>query len=111
VIQLLILLLIISYLFGNIAEIGAPGMFIYGGYVYLSVYAMTELMDKNPIAWLWEILKSSFGILVILTTGDWFGLSENIPGLLPVLIVYFVISAGASTWFSIKENKLVIAHN
>jgi sterol desaturase/sphingolipid hydroxylase (fatty acid hydroxylase superfamily) len=111
VIQLLILLLIISYLFGNIAEIGAPGMFIYGGYVYLSVYAMTELMDKNPIAWLWEILKSSFGILVILTTGDWFGLSENIPGLPPVLIVYFVISAGASTWFSIKENKLVIAHN
>ena len=111
VIQLMILLLMISYLFGNIAEIGAPGMFIYGGYVYLSVYAMTELMDKNPIAWLWEILKSSFGILVVLTTGDWFGLSENIPGLLPVLIVYFVISAGASTWFSIKENKLVIAHN
>ena len=111
VVQLMILLFMISYLFGNIAEIGAPGMFIYGGYVYLSVYAMTELMDKNPIAWLWEILKSSFGILVVLTTGDWFGLSENIPGLLPVLIVYFVISAGASTWFSIKENKLVIAHN
>jgi sterol desaturase/sphingolipid hydroxylase (fatty acid hydroxylase superfamily) len=111
VIQLMILLLMISYLFGNIAEIGAPGMFIYGGYVYLSVYAMTELMDKNPIAWLWEILKSSFGILVVLTTGDWFGLSENIPGFLPVLIVYFVISAGASTWFSLKENKLLIAHN
>lgn len=111
VLQLLILLLMISYLFGNIAEIGAPGMFIYGGYVFLSVYAMTELMDKNPNAWLWEILKSGFGILVILSMGDWFGLSENIPGFLPVLISYFVVSAGASTWFSLREKKLVIAHN
>lgn len=111
VIQLMILLLMISYLFGNIAEIGAPGMFIYGGYVFLSVYAMTELMDKNPMAWLWEILKSVSGILVVFSTGDWFGLSENIPGLLSVLMVYFVISAGASTWFSLKENKMTIAHN
>lgn len=110
IIQLMILLLIISYLFGNIAEIGAPGMFIYGGYVFLAVYAMTELMDKNPMAWFWEVLKSGFGIFIVLITGDWFNLSQNIPGLLPVLIVYFVLSAGASVWFSIKENKLEIAH-
>lgn len=111
IIQLMILLLMISYLFGNIAEIGAPGMFIYGGYVFLAVYAMTELMDKNPMAWFWEVLKSGFGIFVVLTTGDWFNLSQNIPSLLPVLIVYFVLSAGASTWFSFKENKLDLAHN
>lgn len=110
VVQLMILLLMISYLFGNIAEIGTPGMFIYGGYVLLSVYALTELMDKNPLAWLWEILKSSFGIIVVLSTGDWFELSEKIPGLLPVLVGYFVFSAGASTWFSIKENKIIVAH-
>ncbi len=111
VIQLVILLLIISYLFGNIAEIGAPGMFIYGGFVFLSVYAMTELMDKNPNAWLWELLKSGFGIFVILSTGDWFELNEKIPGLLPVLIVYLVVSAGASAWFSFKENRLTLAQN
>lgn len=109
IIQLMILLLIISYLFGNIAEIGIPGMFIYGGYIFLAVYAMTELMDKNPMAWFWEVLKSGFGIFVVLFTGDWFNISQNIPGLLPVLIGYFVLSAGASAWFSIKENKLEIA--
>lgn len=111
VIQLIILLLMISYLFGNIAEIGAPGMFIYGGYVFLSVYAMTELMDKNTKAWFWEILKSGTGIFVILSTGDWFELNEKISGLLPVLIVYFVVSVGASTWFSLKENKMTVAYN
>lgn len=111
VIQLIILLLMISYLFGNIAEIGAPGMFIYGGYVFLSVYAMTELMDKNPMAWFWEMLKSGIGIFVILATGDWFELNEKIPGLLPVLIVYLAVSVGASTWFSFKENRMQIAHN
>lgn len=111
IIQLMILLLMISYLFGNIAEIGVPGMFVYGGYVFLAVYAMTELMDKNPMAWFWEVLKSGFGVFVVLTTGDWFNLSQNIPGLLSVLIVYFVLSAGASVWFSVKENKLEVAHN
>ncbi len=111
VIQLIILLLMISYLFGNITEIGAPGMFIYGGYVFLSVYAMTELMDKNTKAWFWEMLKSGIGIFVILSTGDWFELNEKISGLLPVLIVYFVVSVGASTWFSLKENKMTVAHN
>lgn len=111
VIQLIILLLMISYLFGNIAEIGAPGIYIYGGYVFLSVYAMTELMDKNPMAWFWEMLKSGIGIFLIFSTGDWFKLNEKIPGLLPVLIVYLILSVGASTWFSFKENRMKIAQN
>lgn len=111
VIQLIILLLMISYLFGNIAEIGAPGIYIYGGYVFLSVYAMTELMDKNPMAWFWEMLKSGIGIFFIFSTGDWFKLNEKIPGLLPVLIVYLILSVGASTWFSFKENRMKIAQN
>lgn len=111
VIQLMILLLMISYLFGNIAEIGAPGMFIYGGYVFLSVYAITELMDKNPMAWFWEMLKSGIGIFVILSTGDWFELNEKIPGMLPILISYLVISVGASTWYSFRENRLTVAPN
>jgi len=111
VIQLMLLLLMISYLFGNIAEIGAPGMFIYGGYVFLSVYAITELMDKNPMAWFWEMLKSGIGIFVILSTGDWFELNEKIPGMLPILISYLVISVGASTWYSFRENRLSVAPN
>src|SRR6187200_2900527 len=49
-IQTVILLLLVSYLFGNIGKIGSPNIFIYGGFVFLYVYAYTDLMDKNPQA-------------------------------------------------------------
>ena len=48
-IQLLLLLLFVSYLFGNIALVGKPGIFIYGAFIFLYVYAFTELMDKNML--------------------------------------------------------------
>ena len=104
--QLIFLLLIISYLFGNIAEIGAPNMFIYGAFIFIYVYAMTELMDKNSFAWFWELVKASIGFFVIFMTGDWFGLSSKIPVMFPVFVVYLVISLTASIWFSLREPKL-----
>jgi sterol desaturase/sphingolipid hydroxylase (fatty acid hydroxylase superfamily) len=104
--QLMFLLLIISYLFGNIAEIGAPNMFIYGAFIFIYVYAMTELMDKNPFAWFWELVKASIGFFVIITTGDWFGLSSKIPVMFPIFIIYLAISMTASIWFSIRQPNL-----
>jgi hypothetical protein len=44
-VQLVILLLMVSYLFANIAYIGNPTIFLYGAFVFLFVYAFTELMD------------------------------------------------------------------
>lgn len=108
-IQLLSLLLIISYLYGNIAQIGAPNMFIYGIFIYLTVYAMTELMDQNQYAWFWELIKFSIGFYVILSTGDWFGLSSRIPGMLPAFIIYLIVSMLAAAYFSVKEPKLKMA--
>jgi sterol desaturase/sphingolipid hydroxylase (fatty acid hydroxylase superfamily) len=65
--QLLMILFSIAYLFGNIAVINSlnPGyIFWYGGYVFLSVYALTELMDRNPWALFWEFLRCGMGSLV-----------------------------------------------
>jgi sterol desaturase/sphingolipid hydroxylase (fatty acid hydroxylase superfamily) len=104
--QLMFLLLIISYLFGNIAEIGAPNMFVYGAFIFIYVYAMTELMDKNPFAWFWELVKSGIGFFVIFTTGDWFGLSSKFPVMFPVFIIYLAISMTASIWFSLRQPNI-----
>ena len=46
--------------FANMAAIGSPGMFIYGGFVFLSVYAYTELMDKHVFALIWETGEKHF---------------------------------------------------
>lgn len=103
--QMVLLLGFISYLFGNIAEIGSPGMFIYGAFVFLFVYAYTELMDRNENTLLWESLKSIMGIALIYYLGDWFGANQFIPWMNYVLITYFIISIAVVGYFVLVEFK------
>ena len=72
-VQIIITLLMISYFFGNIAAINNINpcfIYIYGAFVFLTVYAYTELMDLNPFALFWEGLKNSIGIAIIYKYGD-----------------------------------------
>jgi sterol desaturase/sphingolipid hydroxylase (fatty acid hydroxylase superfamily) len=96
--QMFVLLLLISYLFGNIAKIGAPDMFVYGAFVFLTVYAYTELLDKNRFAWGWELLKNLLGVYIIVQSGDWFGLSMYIPAVKLILFSYFILSTLVTFW-------------
>jgi alkylglycerol monooxygenase len=109
--QMFVLLLLISYLFGNIATIGAPDMFVYGAFVFLTVYAYTELLDKNRFAWIWELLKNLLGIYVIIQFGDWFGLSKYIPAVKIILFSYFVLSTGITFWLVQQQFRKSVAHN
>ncbi|HEY0433799.1 MAG TPA: sterol desaturase family protein, partial [Chitinophagaceae bacterium] len=73
--QLVITLVAIAYLFGNIAYINrlAPSyIYVYGAFIFLSVYSFTELMDRSRFASAWELLKNCYGAAVIIFTGDWF---------------------------------------
>lgn len=101
--QFLMLVFYVFYMFGNIATIGAPGIFIYGAFVFLTVYAYTELMDKNPKAWIWESLKSIAGLAIILTTNDWFGLNSSVPFGSFILMAILVISPLVVIWFCKTE--------
>jgi sterol desaturase/sphingolipid hydroxylase (fatty acid hydroxylase superfamily) len=89
--QMLVLLFTLSYLFANIAVIGSPGIFVYGAFIFLFVYSLTEMMDGNPYAWLWELGKCLYGLSVLYYEQGWFGLhhaySYAIAG-------YLVLSAG-----------------
>jgi sterol desaturase/sphingolipid hydroxylase (fatty acid hydroxylase superfamily) len=89
--QMLVLLLFLSYLFGNIAKIGNPNMFIYGAFIFLTVYALTDLMDKNFSAIFWEGIRVVLGIYIIFQQGDWFGASRFFEFIVPVLIFYFAL--------------------
>lgn len=105
-VQLTITLLFISYLFGNIAPIGSPNMFIYGAFVFLQVYAFTELMDRSKYAWIWETLKTIFGLSILIQNNDWFGLSQYTSVAIPVLTGYFILSLLVCFYFVVKENPM-----
>ena len=104
-IQITVVLLLISYFFGNIAQIGSPGMFIYGAFIFLYVYSFTELMDRNPYAIIWESLKNVFGIAIIFRQGDWFGADQLLPGISMVILAYFIIATVISGYFSYRFVK------
>jgi alkylglycerol monooxygenase len=97
-VQLVLLLLLVSYLFGNIAAIGKPFIFLYGAFVFLFVYAFTELMDGSKYAIVWDIIKNIVGIIIVFLFGDWFGTDKISSVISYVLLVYFAISTFVATW-------------
>ena len=101
-IQMTVVLLLISYLFGNIAAIHKMNetyIYIYGAFIFLSVYAYTDLMDRSSFAIFWETIKNTSGVVLIYQQGDWFGASEFIPGIHIALMAYFVIATLTTGWF------------
>jgi len=100
--QLLFLLLFISYLFGNLAQIGSPRIFLYGLFIFLYIYALTSLMDGDKNAFVWEGMKCLTAIFLIYNTAGWFG-AEKYHASIPYLVgAYLVVSMYLSTSFSIS---------
>lgn len=108
-VQMLFNYFLLTYFFANIKYIGMPRIFIYGLFIYICIYAYTELMNKNRYAMYLELVKSLFGISLIYWWGDWFG-SSSVWGWWHTyfIAIYLVISALVSSYFSIvifpKEN-------
>ncbi|MBL7708938.1 MAG: sterol desaturase family protein, partial [Chitinophagaceae bacterium] len=106
--QLLMILGFVSYMFGNIAlikELGSYNIFWYGGFIFLSVYALTDLMDRNASAMIVEIVRSGLGLYFIYTQDDWFGASTYLAALKYILGAYFILSILVTGWFVIKHKK------
>ncbi len=104
-IQLFCMLLLVSYLYGNIASIGHSNIFIYGAFIFAQVYTLTEFMDRNKNAWKLEAIKNILCIYWILTKGDWFGSNQLSTIIAPITLVYFVASTVAVYYFSKNNSK------
>ena len=107
-IQLLMVLLFVSYMFGNIAIINGLDknyIFWYGGFLFLSVYALTDLMDRNVSAIVWECIRGSIGFTILFNQNDWFGAGTYLPTAKFILGAYFIISIFVTGWFVLKHKK------
>jgi len=107
-VQVSIMLLFISYLFGNIARINTLNdsyIYIYSAFIFVSIYANSELMDRSRYAIVWELGRCIFGVSIIYRQGDWFGLSQFTDWMNYLLIAYFVISAIVTAFFTYQHYK------
>ena len=91
---------LLLFFYGNIAKIGVSNMFVYGAFLMLSIYAYSELMDRNPNAIWWELIKNIFGFGLILEMGNWFGSNQNITLL---VVAHLIISMVGTAYFVLKE--------
>jgi hypothetical protein len=90
--QALITLLLITYMYNSIGKIGLPNVFIYGAFIFLTVYSYTELMDTRKISLLWEGIRFLAGIAIIAYLGDWFGMNTLFPFASHIIIGYLFLS-------------------
>ena len=107
-VQLTMVLLFISYLFGTIAQMNALDssyIFWYGGFVFVMIYALTDLMDRNRTALLFEAIKCLLGLYFIYTQKDWFGIAVYTVWMPYVIGAYLLLSMVITGWFVIKHAK------
>lgn len=104
--RLLALLLFTSYLFYNISAIGAPGIYLYGLFIFMDVYAFTDLADRNPYALIPELLKTGFVVFLISQQGgDWFGMNSWMPGSGWIIACYSITATVISAVFNYGSSK------
>lgn len=101
--QAIVTLLLISYLYNSIALIGLPKVFIYGAFIFLTVYSYTELMDTRKISIVWESIRFVVGIGLIFYFGDWFGMNQLFPFASYIIAAYLLLSLVVTLYF-VKSN-------
>ena len=89
----------ILYFLGHLGDISRSEIFLYGGFIGLSVYALTDLMDRNRSALFFEVLKNFLGLAILQGSQGWFYSSDSIPGIQPALAIYFVLASVVAAWF------------
>lgn len=112
VFQAAVTLLFISYLYSSIAIIGLPNVFIYGAFIFISVYSYTELMDTRKFSLFWEGIRFLFGIAIITYFGDWFKMNQLFSFANYMVIGYLTLSLVVNIYFvstNFEKEKLALA--
>ena len=110
--QLFLTLGLVSILYLSIANLSLENIFIYAFFIFISVYSYTELMDTNKYAMLWETIRFTYGIGVVVALGNWFQIDQLIPFGTYLVMAFISISFFGTLYFvstDFKSEKLAIA--
>ena len=79
----------------------------YGIFIFMSIYAYTELMGKNPMSFWQELVKNALGLIIFYSHGGWFALNELSSVINLAVPAYFVIATLFVAYFTFVEFKKV----
>ncbi|MEZ5006624.1 MAG: sterol desaturase family protein [Chitinophagales bacterium] len=93
------------YLFNNLSVIGKPDIFIFGAFIFFSIFSYTTMMDKKSYALPLEIAKSIYGLVIIAIYSDFFFINQFISFGSIIMAGYFVFSIATAAYFVLYEFK------
>ncbi|MFT7160993.1 MAG: alkylglycerol monooxygenase [Bacteroidia bacterium] len=98
-IQFVVTLLLMLHMLLELADLGLANLYLYGSFLFLSIFSYTTLMDGKKWAIWIEIIKSIFGLAIIFQYGSWFNLDELISMGTYIFGGYQIISVFGVAWF------------
>ena len=88
-------------LFARLGFLSFTHIMVYGGYIFLTIYSLTDLMDKNKWNFVLEIFRFSMAIVIGLWMKTWFGYSA----ILYLVYAYQIIALIISITFYRNETR------
>ena len=104
-IQYFIIFSFMMYFINNLHLLTLLEGFIFASFLFISIYSLTSLMDKNSMAWIYEVLRSIIGIISIFIFGEWFYSFTYFSVISNSLIIYFIFSSLISIYFLRTERN------
>ena len=102
-IQMAFTLGMLGFFFYRIGDISHTETLIYGGFLLLSIFAYTSVMDKKIYGIIATFIQAAVAIGLILQTGDWFGLKSVWAFGPTALIIYFSLTTVSAVFFQFTE--------
>ena len=96
-------LALLCFFFYRMGALPYKESLLYGGFLMVSIFAYTSVMDKKAYGVLATFVQAAFGISIIMLTGDWFGMKDIWPSFTTILIGYMAITALAALAFMLTE--------
>lgn len=94
-------------MFYNFSEIGVDGLLLFGAFVFVGIYGYTTLMDRTEYAVYIEGVRGICGILLILFTGDWFGVNGYLSSGSWLIVAYFLVTIFGGVYFTYWERDSI----
>jgi hypothetical protein len=90
--HLFVVMFFLLDLFARLGSLPANEILVYGIYIFITIYSLTDLMDQNRYNWVFELIRSIVLVAIGFWLGNWFGHDLILFAVLCYQAVAFTIS-------------------
>ena len=105
-IQFGIIFLFIMYYINHLHLLLFRDAILFAIFLFMCIYSLTSLMDKENNSWIFELIKASFGISLIAFSSNWTFMNNYIINADYIIMTYFILSLFVVLYFNRQEIRL-----